>query len=152
MSSVVGYFPDGLSVMMESDLSFSKSLAIIITLDRNAALFNPSLDSNHNKTIYNARELTRFCLRLTRRSSGGLTRHLLCSPFLWPTGGYIDLLYGRPDHRRIVIYFLTDAPVFAHKSFWNPPFHVQVKKNGSRQRLTSPRSVVFRTTALTSLY
>ena len=44
MSSVEGYFPKGLSVVMESDSSFSKSLAIFTRLDRNVALFNPDLD------------------------------------------------------------------------------------------------------------
>jgi len=63
MSSVEGYLPEGLSVVMESDSSFSKSFAMLIRLDRNVSLFNPYLDSIHNKSIYNARDLTHFCLR-----------------------------------------------------------------------------------------
>ena len=87
--------------MMENDSSFSKSLGILIRLDRNAVLFNPSLDSIHNKTIYSARELTRFCLRFAQHVSGELARHY----------------FGRLDPRQIVIYFLTDVPVSTHKSF-----------------------------------
>ena len=63
MSSVEAYFPEGLSVVMEGDSSFSKSLGILIRLDRNVALFNPYLDSIHNKSIYNARDLTRYSHR-----------------------------------------------------------------------------------------
>ena len=63
MSSVEEYSPEGLSVVIESDSSFSKSLGILIRLDRNVALFNPYLDSIHNKSIYNARDLTRYSHR-----------------------------------------------------------------------------------------
>jgi len=81
MSSVEGYFPEGLSVVMESDSSFSKSLAILIRLDRNVALFNPYLDPIHNKSIYNARDLTQFCLRFTRRSLADLSATFLAGCF-----------------------------------------------------------------------
>ena len=50
MSSVEGYFPEGLSVMMESDPSFSKSLGILtlmISLSRTVFLSYFFSTKNH---------------------------------------------------------------------------------------------------------
>jgi hypothetical protein len=73
MSSVEGYLPGVLSVVIESDSSFSKSFAMRIRLDRNIPLFNPYLDSIHNKSISNARDLTHFCLRFVLGLFGELS-------------------------------------------------------------------------------
>jgi hypothetical protein len=108
MSSVEGYFPEGLSVMMESESSLSKSLGILIKLDRNVALFNLSLDPIHNKSIYNARDLTRFCSRLAHLRRGlSAASWRIHPPLSWQIGGLL-----RPDHPRVVIYFLKSVPTF----------------------------------------